>query len=779
MTASDNEPKQPAPHEKESGTTDAESFVPHLGWLHHAPDEELVTLLNQGWFEFREMAFLWLYLRADDVMIDCGAHIGLYSRLASRILRNKGRLLAIEPNPEVLGFLKENLADAEASTVDIHQLGLYRKVGEMNLYLGHEGLSGYSSLVNAGVSDLSVTVPVTTLDTLLEEVGLARVDFMKIDVEGAEIDVLAGAEASIARGALPLIQVEFTELNLRAIGKSSDALREAFETAGYRFYRFNYETLALELFEFDGPVWYENLYAVAGDVAAIHRRLADAPAAQQRAARDILARGRAAMALKARAERVDAAESALDFSKSDLDTAGAERGRLEGLLQDQTENVDKLAARIGALEYDVAAEREKVEAEQGKVASLSQELSTTTNRAEAAETLGEERLRLLRRSHRQHSLAEDRIDNYLLRRWPLRLAFKYGIARPPLWAKAAHRAMEKDTLVAEHLAAYPKQPAEHTPEDNAPQNKPRLSAILCTYNPRQDLLNWAMQSIALQSLERSQFEVILVDNNSSPEVTADDFPAAADLDVKIVRETQQGLVFARLAGIRESRSDLIVFVDDDNYLAPDYFAKALEIAEKEPEIGIFGGISYASLEIEVSGLKTKLLPNLGVRDYGKDAITSFEEHWGEWEPIGAGMVTRRDVAEAFVTFVEKEAVAGDLGRKGNNLMSCEDSLFARVANRQGYANSYQPALSLHHFMKKERLSYSYFWRLIKGLGRSHVRLEQALGRAEGLEQIPAGKLLPLLTYRLGQDGLIGAIRWAWDLGFREEMKKLQAEKRGS
>ena len=175
-------------------------------------------------------------------------------------------------------------------------------------------------------------------------------------------------------------------------------------------------------------------------------------------------------------------------------------------------------------------------------------------------------------------------------------------------------------------------------------------------------------------------------------------------------------------------------------------------------------------------MKQKLLPNLGIRDYGSEPITSYEQHWGEWEPIGAGMVTRRDVAEAFVAFVDQEAIAGDLGRKGKDLMSCEDSLFARIANREGYANSYQPALSLHHFMKKERLSFPYFWKLIKGLGRSHVRLEQALGRAGKLEQIPVGKLLPLLTYRLGQDGLSGAIRWAWDLGFREEMKKLEAEK---
>ena len=783
-----------------AASRDAETFVPHLGWLNHSRDEELATFLNQGWFEYREAAFLWLYLRDGDTVLDCGAHIGLYSLLASKIIRTKGKILAIEPNPEVGRYLEMNLAAHGAGTVQVRQVALFREAGEMSLHLGDQGRSGYSSLVNASVSDVSVTVPVTTLDRLLAEEPLARVDFMKIDVEGAEIDVLAGAHASVEKGCLPLIQVEFTELNLQAAGKSTADLRAAFEGLGYVFYRMDEDSLCFEPYHFDGPVWYENLFAVMGDVAKVNQRLANAPAGQVRAARDILSRGRNAMALKSKSDRVEEAERDFGFLKSDLankekendalrsdlDLASAERGRFEGLLKDQTENVDKLSATIGALEYDISAANNKIMGFEARVETLEQETAKLQQQnAKISEMLAEsqalsdKRLSLLRRSHSLHLQAEDRIDNYLLRRWPLRLAFKYGIARPPIWAKPAHRTMEQDSLVARHLAEHPKSPpAERVPtkESSSQATGPRLTAILCSYNPRQDLLNWAMQSIAQQTLDRSAFEVILVDNNSTPEIGHHDFPSAQDLDVKIIREPRQGLVFARIAGIKESRAELIVFVDDDNYLAPDYFSKALEIAEREAEIGIFGGISHASLEIEVGRLKQKLLPNLGIRDYGSEPITSYEQHWGEWEPIGAGMVTRREVAEAFVTFVDQEAIAGDLGRKGKDLMSCEDSLFARIANHEGYANSYQPELSLHHFMKKERLSFPYFWKLIKGLGRSHVRLEQALGRADKLEQIPVGKLLPLLTYRLGQDGLSGAIRWAWDLGFREEMKKLEAEK---
>jgi glycosyltransferase involved in cell wall biosynthesis len=298
---------------------------------------------------------------------------------------------------------------------------------------------------------------------------------------------------------------------------------------------------------------------------------------------------------------------------------------------------------------------------------------------------------------------------------------------------------------------------------------PQVSCILCTYQPRPDILQWAFESLAAQSLDKHCYEVILVDNNCDPPLDPSDYAAARDLPLRLVRESRQGLIHARTAGIRVSRAPILVFLDDDNRLDPNYFAEALRIAREEPEIGLFGGSAKARLEQAAARWKGRLLPYLGVRDYGSRAITSHREHWGWWEPIGAGMVARREVAEAFARFVETNAAADGLGRKGRALMSCEDSLFARLANRAGFACSYQPSLQLEHFIKKQRLHSGYLFRLLMGLGRSYVRLERIVGRSEELRPIPASELVKRLAFRLGKGGLAGLVQWAWDLGYYLEL----------
>ena len=67
-----------------------EVYVPHLGWLMHAPGEEVARSLNEGWFEYREQAFCWLYLQEGASVIDCGAHVGLFSTLAGKTCRLEG-----------------------------------------------------------------------------------------------------------------------------------------------------------------------------------------------------------------------------------------------------------------------------------------------------------------------------------------------------------------------------------------------------------------------------------------------------------------------------------------------------------------------------------------------------------------------------------------------------------------------------------------------------------------------------------------------------------------
>jgi glycosyltransferase involved in cell wall biosynthesis len=303
--------------------------------------------------------------------------------------------------------------------------------------------------------------------------------------------------------------------------------------------------------------------------------------------------------------------------------------------------------------------------------------------------------------------------------------------------------------------------------------QPKVSVILCTYNPRRDLLAWALSSVLRQSLPAEEFELVVVDNNSDPPVTPDLIEQHSN--GRIVREPRQGLTYARTAGIRATTAPLIVFIDDDNYIDSDYLEQALKIAEEQPWIGCFGGKSRAVLEAAIPAWKNCLLGYLGVRDYGPNAITSTKDCWGEWEPIGAGMVCRRDIAERFAEWVAVLPNAAKLGRNGRRLMSGEDTLIAQASYQCNYSCSYQPALKLSHWIKAPRLSCLVLARTITGHGRSHVILLSLRGQTVPRPKLQStiAELLRRYRDRVLKDGLeIGTFLWFWDLGYFHQARRM-------
>ena len=305
--------------------------------------------------------------------------------------------------------------------------------------------------------------------------------------------------------------------------------------------------------------------------------------------------------------------------------------------------------------------------------------------------------------------------------------------------------------------------------ESKPATGPTVSVILCTKDPRPDLLARALDSLDRQTLPRDRWELILVDNASTPPVDV----AAHPCRPRVVVEPTPGLGAARCAGIAAAAADLFVFVDDDNFLAPDYLERAVAIAATEPRVGLFGGVSVAELERPIPPWKRPVLPYLGVRDHGPAPITAFADHWGEWEPIGAGMVARRPVAERFVRMHAESADARRLGRSGSALLSGEDALFARAAHRLGYSCSYQPALRLTHYLKGDRLRVRYLARLLAGHGRSYVLLGRSLGQPTA--DLKVRTAVARLLHRLRTAGRAGAITWFWDLGYAAEKRAGKAD----
>jgi len=135
-------------------------------------------------------------VRPGDIVIDCGAHVGVFTHTA--LARGASQVVAVEPEPSNLECLRRNFA-AEIATgrVIVVGVGVWDSPGTLRLNIAEDN-SGMNSMAFA-VGKTSVEVPVTTIDALVARLGLSRVDFIKMDIEGAERPALRGAAQTLKR----------------------------------------------------------------------------------------------------------------------------------------------------------------------------------------------------------------------------------------------------------------------------------------------------------------------------------------------------------------------------------------------------------------------------------------------------------------------------------------------------------------------------------------------------------------------------------------------------
>lgn len=258
-----------------------------------------------------------------------------------------------------------------------------------------------------------------------------------------------------------------------------------------------------------------------------------------------------------------------------------------------------------------------------------------------------------------------------------------------------------------------------------------IAVCICTYNPPAARWRIVVDALARQSAPQDAFHVVVIDNGSQPALGKDHIEPllAAGIRARIVVEPRSGLSRARLKAIAETDDDYILFVDDDNELAPDYIENAIAFARAHPEVGAFGGRLVLPHELQPSEDWVKpFLPSLGIRDHGDAAIINIDrDGWGEWEPAGAGAVVHRRVLEQYARWSESEPDFFLLGRSGGwGLASCDDSLMMRGAVRVGLGNAYVPTLSIRHHLSPKRYRFVYLMRLFYGYGQSFVRLDRIL-----------------------------------------------------
>jgi len=151
------------------------------------------------------------------IVFDVGAHIGKYSKLITKAINN-AEVYSFEPHPITFKILKKNIESVK--NVNLYNLALSSKEAILDIYdyQNNDGSSHASlnSEIFQTVHYSKITshkVNVTTIDIFAENNKIEKIDFLKIDVEGFELEVLKGAFKLIYTGKIEAIQFEFTQLN--------------------------------------------------------------------------------------------------------------------------------------------------------------------------------------------------------------------------------------------------------------------------------------------------------------------------------------------------------------------------------------------------------------------------------------------------------------------------------------------------------------------------------------------------------------------------------------
>ena len=234
------------------------------------PNSYLSYLILKGDFENNELNLIRKFIQPSDVFLDIGANIGLFSILAEE---KKCSTWAIEPTPDTYQRLRENLALNKLKSAQIFNYALSDKNGEAILNISENGMDAWNNISEMEQSEIGfkkVTIKTVTLDYFITEqkIPTEKPVFIKMDVEGWELNVLKGGEKYLTKHS-PVLLIEFNDENFSKNNYSGTELISYMNSLGYIFFEFSNEKLVphstIPKYE------YTNLVAVKDPTILSHR----------------------------------------------------------------------------------------------------------------------------------------------------------------------------------------------------------------------------------------------------------------------------------------------------------------------------------------------------------------------------------------------------------------------------------------------------------------------------------------------------------------------------
>lgn len=246
-----------------------------------------------------------------------------------------------------------------------------------------------------------------------------------------------------------------------------------------------------------------------------------------------------------------------------------------------------------------------------------------------------------------------------------------------------------------------------------------VSVVICCHNSANRLPETLSHLKTQEVPVNIPWEVLLIDNASTDQTSRaaieiwNDFGGAS---LRVVQEPQLGLIHARMRGFQEARFEFVSFIDDDNWVNPDWVEKAYQVMMDHPDVGACGGRSEAVFEVEPPSWFERYQKWYAVGDQtvGQGDIT-----WTRGCLWGAGLTIRKTAW----TFLQENGFTPILsGRSGTRLTSGEDIELCLALRLAEWRLWYEKSLFLKHYITKGRLNWRYLRKLLRGNGASSISI---------------------------------------------------------
>ncbi|MFY8091449.1 MAG: glycosyltransferase family 2 protein [Chitinophagaceae bacterium] len=249
----------------------------------------------------------------------------------------------------------------------------------------------------------------------------------------------------------------------------------------------------------------------------------------------------------------------------------------------------------------------------------------------------------------------------------------------------------------------------------------KLSVVICSYNRAKYIAN-AMESLYNQTIDKSLYEVFVVDNNSTDntkEICQNYITKNTDFNISYIEEKRQGATYARNTGAALAKGKYLVFMDDDAEANVDFLERILLFFKNNPNAdGVGGRIIPLYIPEEPKWMSYYVSSLVGNFDYSN----TVKEFAPEKFPLESNMVTPKQLFDEVGGFDENL-----LGVVGTLRIGGESKGYHIKLQKMGKKIYYDPTIIVRHVIETEKLTRAYMYRVASGIGRGERARTLAIG----------------------------------------------------